>query len=135
MLPRYALANSRNVPAVRLMQEVGLDQAYGFFRTLGLHDDALPADHYGLGLAIGGMPVSLTELVRAQRAQAWQEVARRVAHEIKNPLTPIQLSAQRLRKRYPEILEEEDSVFDRCTDTKIILHSNNTTGQQTFPVF
>ena len=61
----------------------------------------------------------LTKIERMQRMAAWREVARRIAHEIKNPLTPIQLSAQRLRKRYPEILQEEDSVFDRCTDTII----------------
>jgi len=50
---------------------------------------------------------------------AWREVARRIAHEIKNPLTPIQLSAQRLRRRYPDILNESDSVFDQCTMTII----------------
>jgi len=62
----------------------------------------------------------LTKIERMQRMAAWREVARRIAHEIKNPLTPIQLSAQRLRKRYPDILQEEDSVFDRCTETIII---------------
>jgi two-component system nitrogen regulation sensor histidine kinase NtrY len=62
---------------------------------------------------------NLTKIEKMQRMAAWREVARRIAHEIKNPLTPIQLSAQRLRKRYPEILAEEDSVFDRCTDTII----------------
>jgi len=61
----------------------------------------------------------LTKIERMQRMAAWREVARRIAHEIKNPLTPIQLSAQRLRKRYPEILREEDSVLDRCTETII----------------
>jgi two-component system nitrogen regulation sensor histidine kinase NtrY len=54
-----------------------------------------------------------------QRMAAWREVARRIAHEIKNPLTPIQLSAQRLRRRYPEILGEENSIFDTCTHTII----------------
>ncbi|MBE0586409.1 MAG: HAMP domain-containing protein, partial [Desulfofustis sp.] len=62
---------------------------------------------------------NLTKIEKMQRMAAWREVARRIAHEIKNPLTPIQLSAQRLRKRYPEILESEDSVFDRCTATII----------------
>lgn len=62
---------------------------------------------------------NLTKLEKMQRMAAWREVARRIAHEIKNPLTPIQLSAQRLRKRYPDILQEEDSVLDRCTDTII----------------
>ncbi|MBL4902868.1 MAG: HAMP domain-containing protein [Desulfocapsa sp.] len=62
---------------------------------------------------------NLTELESMQRMAAWREVARRIAHEIKNPLTPIQLSAQRLRRRYPEILEEENSIFDQCTSTII----------------
>ncbi len=61
----------------------------------------------------------LTKIEKMQRMAAWREVARRIAHEIKNPLTPIQLSAQRLRRRYPEIIAEEDSVFDKCTDTII----------------
>ncbi|MGL1930216.1 MAG: ATP-binding protein [Desulfotalea sp.] len=62
---------------------------------------------------------NLTKLEKMQRMAAWREVARRIAHEIKNPLTPIQLSAQRLRRRYPDILEEENSVFDKCTATII----------------
>ena len=62
---------------------------------------------------------NLTELEKMQRMAAWREVARRIAHEIKNPLTPIQLSAQRLRRRYPEILEEDKSIFDQCTNTII----------------
>lgn len=62
---------------------------------------------------------NLTKLEKMQRVAAWREVARRIAHEIKNPLTPIQLSAQRLRRRYPEILAEQNSVFDKCTNTII----------------
>ncbi|EKD37339.1 MAG: hypothetical protein ACD_75C01168G0002 [uncultured bacterium] len=62
---------------------------------------------------------NLTKLEKMQRMAAWREVARRIAHEIKNPLTPIQLSAQRLRRRYPEILSEENSIFDQCTSTII----------------
>ncbi len=57
----------------------------------------------------------LTQLMKAQRMAAWREVARRIAHEIKNPLTPIQLSAQRLRKRYLDRFSDEDLVFDQCT--------------------
>jgi two-component system nitrogen regulation sensor histidine kinase NtrY len=59
----------------------------------------------------------LTQLIKAQRMAAWREVARRIAHEIKNPLTPIQLSAQRLRKRYLEKLQQDGTVFDECTRT------------------
>jgi len=58
----------------------------------------------------------LSELEKAQRLAAWREIARRIAHEVKNPLTPIQLSAQRLRRKYGERLAGEDGrVFDECT--------------------
>lgn len=62
---------------------------------------------------------NLSELEKAQRMAAWREVARRIAHEVKNPLTPIQLSAQRLRKKYLERLAGEGEVFDLCTQTII----------------
>ncbi len=58
----------------------------------------------------------LTQMMRAQRMAAWREVARRIAHEIKNPLTPIQLSAQRLRKRYLSRFSDDEKVFDECTE-------------------
>ena len=61
----------------------------------------------------------LTQLQKAQRAEAWREVARRIAHEIKNPLTPIQLSAQRLRKRYTNQFGQDGVIFDECTKTII----------------
>lgn len=57
----------------------------------------------------------LTQLLKAQRMAAWREVARRIAHEIKNPLTPVQLSAQRLRRRYLDRFSKDDTVFDECT--------------------
>ncbi|HIJ78735.1 MAG: ATP-binding protein [Desulfobulbaceae bacterium] len=60
---------------------------------------------------------NLTELEKAQRMAAWREVARRIAHEVKNPLTPIQLSAQRLRKKYMDRLGDDKEVFDLCTKT------------------
>ena len=59
---------------------------------------------------------NLTKLEKAQRLAAWQEVARRIAHEIKNPLTPIQLSAQRLRKRYLDKIGDDKEIFDQCTE-------------------
>ncbi len=62
---------------------------------------------------------NMTKLEKAQRLAAWQEVARRIAHEIKNPLTPIQLSAQRLRKRYLDTIENDQHIFDQCTATII----------------
>jgi len=57
----------------------------------------------------------LTQVLKAQRMAAWREVARRIAHEIKNPLTPIKLSAQRLRRKYLSSFGEEEKAFDECT--------------------
>ena len=85
--------------AVRVTREGTREKDYGFVVTF---DD-------------------ITELVVAQRTSAWADVARRIAHEIKNPLTPIQLSAERIRRRYGEQIEGDREVFDRCTDT-IIRH-------------
>ncbi|MBN1883703.1 MAG: HAMP domain-containing protein [Deltaproteobacteria bacterium] len=61
----------------------------------------------------------MTEINRAQKMYAWREVARRIAHEIKNPLTPIQLSAQRIRKKYFDMLGDDREVLEECTDTII----------------
>jgi two-component system nitrogen regulation sensor histidine kinase NtrY len=61
----------------------------------------------------------VTELMSAQRMAAWGDVARRIAHEIKNPLTPIQLSAERLRRRYLKQIKEDPETFSTCTDTII----------------
>jgi two-component system nitrogen regulation sensor histidine kinase NtrY len=61
----------------------------------------------------------ITELVLAQRTSAWADVARRIAHEIKNPLTPIQLSAERLRRKYGRTITDDPTVFQQCTDTII----------------
>jgi len=59
----------------------------------------------------------ITELVSAQRTSAWADVARRIAHEIKNPLTPIQLSAERIRRKFGKVIVEDKAVFEQCTDT------------------
>ncbi len=61
----------------------------------------------------------ITDLVSAQRSSAWADVARRIAHEIKNPLTPIQLSAERIRRRFGKVIVEDKEVFDQCTETII----------------
>src|SRR6476659_3240747 len=81
--------------SVRVTSEQSSDSARGYVVTL---DD-------------------ITELVAAQRTSAWADVARRIAHEIKNPLTPIQLSAERLRRKYGKMIEEDRGVFEQCTDT------------------
>ncbi|HUI25089.1 MAG TPA: ATP-binding protein [Candidatus Kryptonia bacterium] len=79
-----------------------------------LQDDA------GASLGVMLFFEDVSHLLRVERMEAWREVARRIAHEIKNPLTPIQLSAQRLRKRYGAQIERQDgAVFDECTRTII----------------
>jgi len=71
---------------------------------------------------LGGYVVTfddLTDLLVAQRRAAWGDIARRIAHEIKNPLTPIQLSAERLRRKYKKEVQSDPDIFDQCTDTII----------------
>ncbi|MBX3428951.1 MAG: PAS domain-containing sensor histidine kinase [Hyphomonadaceae bacterium] len=70
--------------------------------------------------ADGGLVLTfddMTTLISAQRQEAWKDVARRIAHEIKNPLTPIQLSAERLRKKYSTEITSDPDTFAKCTDT------------------
>ncbi|MBN8281085.1 MAG: HAMP domain-containing protein [Gammaproteobacteria bacterium] len=89
-------------------------------RILNCASSALPGDG-GDGTATAGAIVvfdDVTDLLVAQREAAWGEVARRLAHEIKNPLTPIRLAAERIRRRYLPSMDEEDSqVLDRSTHT------------------
>ena len=59
----------------------------------------------------------ITEVLDAQRSAAWADVARRIAHEIKNPLTPIQLSAERIKRKYGKLITVDKDIFDQCTDT------------------
>ncbi|NQT55537.1 MAG: HAMP domain-containing protein [Desulfobacteraceae bacterium] len=74
-------------------------------------------DDQGNYLGLVAIFEDLSEIEKAQRMAAWREVARRIAHEVKNPLTPIQLSAQRLKKRYGEKLDSKDGkVFHECTE-------------------
>jgi two-component system nitrogen regulation sensor histidine kinase NtrY len=76
-------------------------------------------DEEGRGLGIVVVFDDYTQLVKVERMQAWQEVARRIAHEIKNPLTPIQLSAQRIRRRFGSRLRdaEDAHIFEECVET------------------
>src|SRR5262249_4568886 len=70
LLPLVGAANSRNGPAADLLNRIGLDEGAGFLRELGLHEGRVPASRFGLGLAIGGMPVTLERLVHAYTALA-----------------------------------------------------------------
>jgi two-component system nitrogen regulation sensor histidine kinase NtrY len=90
------------------------DRAMTILMTINaIHDD----EGKEMGMAV--VFEDLTQLQRAERAAAWREVARRMAHEIKNPLTPVQLSAQRLQKKYGDRLGEDGGVFRECTKTII----------------
>ena len=74
----------------------------------------------GAGEDIEGYVITLddiTDLVSAQRSSAWADVARRIAHEIKNPLTPIQLSAERLKRKFGKSIDSDREIFEQCTDT------------------
>ncbi len=70
-------------------------------------------EHHGYVVTLD----DITDLVTAQRTSAWADIARRIAHEIKNPLTPIQLSAERLKRKYGKVITEDKAVFEQCTDT------------------
>lgn len=97
-------------------EEISLNRSSGH-RLLTCHGTHLPEVE---GIPAGFVVVfeDVTALVQAQRDAAWGEVARRLAHEIKNPLTPIQLSAERLRRRYLQRMEPADAeVLDRATHT------------------
>lgn len=71
----------------------------------------------GVGAGLVVTLDDITDLVSAQRTAAWADVARRIAHEIKNPLTPIQLSAERIKRKFGRIVVEDKHIFDQCTDT------------------
>jgi two-component system nitrogen regulation sensor histidine kinase NtrY len=86
---------------------------YLLVKTTALRDEA------GQDLGLVLVFEDLTELERAQRLAAWREVARRIAHEVKNPLTPIKLAAQRLQRRFTGRLGEDASIFDECTQVII----------------
>jgi two-component system nitrogen regulation sensor histidine kinase NtrY len=92
--------------------------AGGRMLTLLVHISLLrdsPGRYLGMVLVFD----DLTELIRVQKLAAWRDVAQGIAHEIKNPLTPIQLSAQRLRRKYHEGAGDLAAVFDECTSTII----------------
>jgi len=115
---------------VKLIDEILSDK--GFFRKGSLRKEIRVAignkaltllvslnmlrDDKGKNIGFVAVIEDLSEIEKAQRMAAWREVARRIAHEVKNPLTPIQLSAQRLKKRYRGVLDRENGrIFDECT--------------------
>jgi two-component system nitrogen regulation sensor histidine kinase NtrY len=108
------MANARSGSHRLLQGEIEINRA-GIARNLSVRITAEQS-----GQAQEGYIITLddiTELVSAQRTSAWADVARRIAHEIKNPLTPIQLSAERIRRKFGKTIVEDRAIFDQCTDT------------------
>jgi two-component system nitrogen regulation sensor histidine kinase NtrY len=93
----------------------GAIDAKGAHVTIGLNCSRM-RDEAGNDLGVVFVFDDLTELIKAQKIAAWREVAQRIAHEIKNPLTPIQLSAQRIRKKFFEKSPDFEHVFDESTE-------------------
>jgi len=113
--------------AGEVMEQFTINKTRALERTLRLTVDGKPKsfmlhlnslrDDMGRHIGIVMVIDDLTELEKAQRMVAWREVARRIAHEVKNPLTPISLSAQRLSRKYSSQIGE--TIFDECTRTII----------------
>ncbi len=76
-----------------------------------------PSVKDGVGKSVVVTLDDITDVLDAQRSAAWGDVARRIAHEIKNPLTPIQLSAERIKRKYGKLITQDKEIFDQCTDT------------------
>ena len=109
------LQKARRRPRHICEAQIARNEADGTVRSLFVRILA-EADESG----VIGFVVTLdeiTELLAAQRKAAWADVARRIAHEIKNPLTPIQLSAERLKRRYLSQIDSDSETFEACTDT------------------
>jgi two-component system nitrogen regulation sensor histidine kinase NtrY len=101
--------NQRLIQKQMAMRRDGQERNYSVRVT---SEQATEAEH-GYVITID----DITELVLAQRSSAWADIARRIAHEIKNPLTPIQLSAERLRRKYGKSITDDPAVFEQCTET------------------
>jgi two-component system nitrogen regulation sensor histidine kinase NtrY len=116
VLPEIAelLAEIRASRQRLVQRQVALSRA-GRERMLNVRvtSEQAPGEDKGLVITLD----DITDLVTAQRTSAWADVARRIAHEIKNPLTPIQLSAERIRRKYGKVITSDREVFDQCTDT------------------
>jgi two-component system nitrogen regulation sensor histidine kinase NtrY len=116
IVPELAdMLTSAQSGAQRLVQGQVTINRNGRERNLSVRvtsEQAAEADH-GYVITLD----DITELVSAQRTSAWADVARRIAHEIKNPLTPIQLSAERLRRKYGKVITTDRDIFEQCTDT------------------
>ncbi len=108
----FQLARTGNQRLVQRQVAVTRDGQERNYSVRVTSEQATEAEH-GYVITID----DITELVLAQRSSAWADIARRIAHEIKNPLTPIQLSAERLRRKYGKTISDDPAVFEQCTET------------------
>jgi two-component system nitrogen regulation sensor histidine kinase NtrY len=108
----FAAARGSNQRLIQRQVAITRDGQERNFSVRVTSEQAPESDH-GYVITID----DITELVAAQRSSAWADIARRIAHEIKNPLTPIQLSAERLRRKYGKLITEDAAIFEQCTDT------------------
>lgn len=110
-LIQEAFADNQRVNGTVSITRGGRDRTFNVRVTTEQSDE----DEHGYVITLD----DITELVSAQRTSAWADIARRIAHEIKNPLTPIQLSAERLKRKYGKTLLQDREVFEQCTETII----------------
>ncbi len=110
------ISDARSRPNRLIEGQISMQRA-GRYRTLLVRMATDLVDRRVAGFVITFDDI--TELVAAQRKAAWSDVARRIAHEIKNPLTPIQLAAERLRRKYMKEITSDPETFSNCTDTII----------------
>jgi two-component system, NtrC family, nitrogen regulation sensor histidine kinase NtrY len=108
----FQMARSGNQRLVQRQVSITRDGQERNFSVRVTSEQATESEH-GYVITID----DITELVIAQRSSAWADIARRIAHEIKNPLTPIQLSAERLRRKYGKAIVDDPAVFEQCTET------------------
>lgn len=146
LLPRVALASSRNVPAADLLAALGVGEGYAFLRDLGLHDGREPARRFGAGLAIGGLPVTLEQLVRAYgvfssegmlRDLRWyrdepaapprrllsEETARQVTLFLADPMARMPAFARRGPTEYPFPVAVKTGTSSRFRDAWTVAYS------------
>jgi len=117
-MPLRVLLDRAMLEGIGVMDQQVLLHRNGRVATLMVNVSGL-GDGDGDSLGTVMVLEEITQLIRAQQAMAWREMARRIAHEIKNPLTPIKLSTQRLRKKFAERAPDYDQVFEECTRTII----------------
>jgi two-component system nitrogen regulation sensor histidine kinase NtrY len=113
---KQALAEARSGPSRPVQDQISLYRG-GLDRLFNVTITSEPTERADKSYIV--TLDDITDLVGAQRTAAWADVARRIAHEIKNPLTPIQLSAERLKRKYGRAITQDRDIFDQCTDTII----------------